>query len=100
MAFAVARLAELGGGQVAVLEGRVLAEVPLPLAGLMSDRPATEVAAQIRELNRAAADALGVAVEEPFMQLSFLALSVIPELRLTDGGLVDVGEFAYVPVEL
>ena len=100
MAVAVARLAELGGGQVAVLEGRVLAEVPLPLAGLMSDRPAAEVAAQIHELNRAAADALGVTVEEPFMQLSFLALSVIPELRLTDGGLVDVDEFAYVPVEL
>jgi adenine deaminase len=99
MAAAVARLAELGGGQVAVLDGRVVGEVPLPLAGLMSDRPAGEVAAQIHELNRAAADALGVTVEEPFMQLSFLALSVIPELRLTDGGLVDVGEFAYVPVE-
>jgi adenine deaminase len=100
MAAAVARLAEIGGGQVAVLDGRVVAEVPLPLAGLMSDRPAAEVAARIHDLNRAAADALGVTVEEPFMQLSFLALSVIPELRLTDGGLVDVGEFAYVPVEV
>ncbi len=99
MAVAVARLAELGGGQVAVLDGRVVGEVPLPLAGLMSDRPAAEVAAQIRELNRAAADTLGVTLEEPFMQLSFLALSVIPELRITDGGLVDVDEFAYVPVE-
>jgi adenine deaminase len=98
MAAAVARLAEIGGGQVAVLDGRVVAEVPLPLAGLMSDRPAAEVAAQLQELGRAAADALGVTVEEPFMQLSFLALSVIPELRLTDGGLVHVGEFAYVPV--
>jgi adenine deaminase len=84
---------------VAVLEGRVVAEVPLPLAGLMSDRPAAEVAAQAGDLNRAAADALGVTLEEPFMQLSFLALSVIPELRITDGGLVDVDEFAYVPVE-
>jgi adenine deaminase len=100
MAAAMARLAELGGGQVAVLDGRVVGEVPLPLAGLMSDGPAGEVAAQIHELNRAAADSLGVAIEEPFMQLSFLALSVIPELRLTDGGLVDVGEFAYVPVEV
>jgi adenine deaminase len=100
MAVAVARLAELGGGQVAVLGGRVVGEVPLPLAGLMSDLPAAEVAAQIHELNRAAADALGVTLEEPFMQLSFLALSVIPELRLTDGGLVDVGEFDYVPVEV
>jgi adenine deaminase len=100
MAVAVARLAELGGGQVAVLDGRVIAEVPLPLAGLMSDRPAPEVAEQLTWLGEAASSALGVTVEEPFMQLSFLALSVIPELRLTDGGLVDVGEFAYVPVEL
>jgi adenine deaminase len=99
MAVAVARLAELGGGQVAVLEGELVGEVPLPLAGLMSDRPAPEVAAQIHDLNRAAADTLGVTLEEPFMQLSFLALSVIPELRITDGGLVDVDEFAYVPVE-
>jgi adenine deaminase len=98
MAAAVARLAEIGGGQVAVLEGRVVGEVPLPLAGLMSDRPATEVAEQIHALNDAAATVLGTTVEEPFMQLSFLALSVIPELRLTDGGLVDVSEFAYVPV--
>jgi adenine deaminase len=100
MAAAVARLAEIGGGQVAVLDGRVVGEAPLPLAGLMSDRPATEVAAQIRALGEAAANRLGVTLEEPFMQLSFLALSVIPELRLTDGGLVDVGEFAYVPVEV
>ena len=94
----LARIAQLGGGQVAVLDGRVLAEVPLPLAGLMSDRPAAQVAEQIRELSAVAAAALGVTVEEPFMQLSFIALSVIPELRLTDGGLVDVDAFAYVPV--
>jgi adenine deaminase len=99
MAVAVARLGELGGGQVAVLDRRVLAEVPLPLAGLMSDRPAAEVAEQIRAVGEAAARNLGVTVEEPFMQLSFIALSVIPELRLTDGGVVDVGRFAYVPVE-
>ena len=99
MAAAVARLGEIGGGQVAVLDGAVIGEVPLPLAGLMSDRTAVEVAEQIHALNEAAATVLGTTVEEPFMQLSFLALSVIPELRLTDGGLVDVGEFAYVPVE-
>jgi adenine deaminase len=95
---AVARLAEIGGGQVAVLDGAVLAEVPLPLAGLMSERSATDVAAQIQTLNHAAAQRLGTTVEEPFMQLSFIALSVIPHLRLTDGGLVDVDRFAYVPV--
>jgi adenine deaminase len=100
MAAAVARLAEIGGGQAAILDGRVLAEVPLPLAGLMSDRSAGEVADQIAVLGRAAADHLGVSVAEPFMQLSFIALSVIPELRLTDGGLVDVERFDYVPVEV
>jgi adenine deaminase len=97
---AVAHLAEIGGGQVAVLDGHVLAEVPLPLAGLMSDRPAGEVSAQIEALNRAAAERLGTTVAEPFMQLSFIALSVIPQLRLTDGGLVDVDRFAYVPVQV
>jgi adenine deaminase len=97
---AVARLAEIGGGQVAVLDGAVLAEVPLPLAGLMSDAPAARVADQIEALNRAAAERLGTTVAEPFMQLSFIALSVIPELRLTDGGLVDVDRFEYVPVQI
>ena len=100
MAVAVARLAELGGGQVAVLKGRVAAEVALPLAGLMSDMPATEVAAALDALGAVAARHLGTTVDEPFMQLSFIALSVIPELRLTDGGLFDVGQFAYVPVQV
>jgi adenine deaminase len=100
MAAAVARLAEIGGGQVAVLDGQVMAEVPLPLAGLMSDQSAERVSDQLRALGAAAAERLGTTVEEPFMQLSFIALSVIPELRLTDGGLVDVERFAYVPVEL
>jgi adenine deaminase len=96
MAVAVARLAEIGGGQVAVRGGRVVAEVALPLAGLMSDRPAGEVAHALEVLGRAAASELGVTVAEPFMQLSFIALSVIPALRLTDGGLVDVDAFAHV----
>jgi adenine deaminase len=100
MAAAVARIAELGGGQVAVLDQRPLAEVPLPLAGLMSDRRAAEVAAQTHRLGELTATQLGATVEEPFMQLSFIALSVIPELRITDGGMVDVDAFAFVPVVL
>jgi len=100
MAAAVARLAEIGGGQVAVLGGRVLAEVALPLAGLMSDRPAAEVAAALGVLGRAAERELGVTVAEPFMQLSFLALSVIPALRLTDRGLVDVEAFAHIDPQI
>jgi adenine deaminase len=100
MARAVAEIVAYGGGQVAVLDGEVIGAVPLPLAGLMSDRPAAEVAAQIGELNQAIHARLGVSVDEPFMQLSFIALSVIPELRLTDGGLFDVDRFAHVPVAI
>jgi adenine deaminase len=93
MAAGVARLAEIGGGQVAVLDGRVIAEVPLPLGGLMSDKPAATVAAEVEAVERAAAEVLGVTIPAPFMQLSFLGLSVIPELRITDRGLVDVERF-------
>jgi adenine deaminase len=98
MAAAVARLAEIGGGQVAVDDyGRVLAELALPIGGLMSDRPAPEVAAGLHRLVEAART-LGVTIGAPFMHMSFLGLSVIPELRLTDKGLVDVGRFELVPV--
>ena len=98
MAAAVGRLVELGGGQVVVRDGRVLAEVALPLAGLMSDRPVAEVAAAVAEATAAARNALGVDLPAPFMTLSFLGLSVIPELRLTDQGLVDVEHFALAPL--
>lgn len=98
MAAAVARLAALGGGQVVVdADGRVTAEMALPIGGLMSDRPAAEVAHGLEALV-GAARAQGVRAAAPFMQLSFLGLSVIPELRLTDRGLVDVGAFELVPV--
>lgn len=100
MARAVEAVVGFGGGQVAVLDGEVIGAVPLPLAGLMSDQPAVVVAAQIAELNAAVHERLGVTVDEPFMQLSFIALSVIPELRLTDGGLFDVDAFAHVPVQI
>jgi adenine deaminase len=98
MAAAVARLAEIGGGQVAVDDlGLVLAELPLPIGGLMSDRPAHDVAAGLHHLVEAARS-LGTTIHAPFMHMSFLGLSVIPELRLTDKGLVDVGKFELVPV--
>jgi adenine deaminase len=98
MAVAVARLAELGGGQVAVLDGNVIAEVSLPIAGLMSDQPAAAVAAAVQHLEHIAATKLGVTIGAPFMQLSFLGLSVIPQLRITDRGLVDVDKFALTSV--
>ena len=98
MAVAVARLAEIGGGQVAVLNGQVVGEVRLPIGGLMSQQPAAEVADEARRLGEAASNILGVTIDEPFMQLSFLGLSVIPELRITDRGLVDVSAFALTNV--
>lgn len=98
MEVAVGRLAELGGGQVAVLDGKVLAEVPLPIGGLMSPLPAREVADLAAAVQTAAARDLGVTASAPFMNLSFLGLSVIPQLRITDRGLVDVDAFELVDV--
>jgi adenine deaminase len=98
MAAGVARLAEIGGGQVAVLDGRVIGEVHLPIGGLMSNKGATEVADEVGHLAEVARQALGVTIDAPFMQLSFLGLSVIPELRITDRGLVDVGAFSLTDV--
>ncbi len=98
MAAAVARLAEIGGGQVAVLDGRVIGEVALRIGGLMSDKGAAEVAGEVRALSEVVSTRLGLTIEAPFMQLSFLGLTVIPELRLTDRGLFDVNAFSLVDV--
>ncbi len=98
MAAAVARLAEIGGGQVAVLDGRVIGEVALRIGGLMSDKGAAEVAGEVRELSEVVSTRLGLTIEAPFMQLSFLGLTVIPELRMTDRGLFDVNAFSLVDV--
>jgi adenine deaminase len=85
---AIQELARLQGGQVAVQGGKVLAELGLPIAGLVSDRPLEEVIQRLHGLN-AAARALGCPLAAPFMTLSFLSLSPIPELKLTDQGLID-----------
>lgn len=95
IAAAVGRVVEMGGGQVVVAGGEVRAELALPIAGLMSPLPASDVADAVAGLNKAAAD-LGCALDDPFMTMSFLALPVIPELKLTDRGLVDVGLFEIV----
>jgi adenine deaminase len=97
MARAVQRLVELGGGVVVVESRGVRAELPLPVAGLLSDAPLAEVVEQSRACNEAAA-ALGCQVATPFLTLSFLALSVIPKLKITDHGLVDVDRFELVPL--
>jgi adenine deaminase len=99
MAFAANHLREIGGGQVAVADGRVLAEVPCPIGGLLSDQPFEAVAASVKAMHAAVRDDLGGTLPAPFMAMSFMALSVIPELKLTDRGLVDVDRFELVPLE-
>jgi adenine deaminase len=96
MAVAANRLIALGGGFVAVRDGAVLAEMALPVAGLMSFAPFEDVAHQLENL-RGAVQSMGCPLSEPFLQLAFLALPVIPHLKITDMGLVDVDRFALVP---
>ena len=96
MALAANRLGEIEGGFVVVEGGRVLAELALPVAGLMSLAPFEEVRDGLVRL-RAAAAGLGVVLEEPFLQLAFLALPVIPHLKITDYGMVDVDRFEVIP---
>ncbi|MBT9384061.1 adenine deaminase [Pseudooceanicola sp. CBS1P-1] len=95
MALAANRLGEIEGGFVVVENGKVLAELPLPVAGLMSLWPFEQVRDALVEL-RAAAKTLGVTLEEPFLQLAFLALPVIPALKITDRGMVDVVKFEII----
>jgi adenine deaminase len=95
MAVAVNRMAAIEGGFVVVEGGRVLAELPLPVAGLMSLEPFEAVRERLVAL-RAAAKSLGVGLHEPFLQLAFLALPVIPALKITDRGLVDVVRFEVI----
>ncbi len=97
MMTAAVQIVKMQGGLVATAEGKVLATVPLPIAGLMSDKSAEEVTAEMEGLKRAARD-LGCTVPAPFASMSFLALPVIPRLKLTDKGLVDVNKFDFVPL--
>lgn len=94
---AVIEIIKLRGGMVTVVDGKVKASLALPIAGLMSEEPLEEVSSKLEELRKAAGE-LGCTLKDPFMQLSFLALTVIPELRLTDKGLVDVKQFKLVPL--
>ncbi|MEO1749288.1 MAG: adenine deaminase C-terminal domain-containing protein, partial [Pseudomonadota bacterium] len=97
MALAANRLGEVGGGVIIVSEGKELALVELPIAGLMSDERAEIVAAKAENLN-AAMRAMGCTLNNAYMQHSLLALVVIPELRISDIGLVDVRTFERVDV--
>ncbi len=97
MAFAANELARVGGGQVAVKDGEVIGLVELPIAGLMSNQRAETVAKQAATV-LAGFQACGCTLTNPNMQLSLLALAVIPELRISDLGLVDVTKFEFIPV--
>jgi adenine deaminase len=97
MAFAANVVSDMDGGLIAVESGHVMAKLALPIAGLMSDRPADEVASKLEALDRAA-EKLGATVDKPFTVLSFMPLAVIPELRVTDKGLVDVNKFSLTSV--
>jgi adenine deaminase len=97
MARAVQRIAEIGGGIVVVESRGVKAELPLPVAGLLSDAPLAEVVAG-SEACVEAARAMGCTYPSPFQTMAFLALSVIPALKITDHGLVDVDRFELVPL--
>jgi adenine deaminase len=97
MLAAVKRLVALGGGFVAAARGKVVAELALPLAGLMSLKPAEAVAAELDQMVKVSHN-WGSRLHNPFAALSFVALPVIPELKLTDHGLVDVNQFKTVPL--
>ena len=92
---AAVHIIEMNGGLTAVCDRQISAELPLPIAGLMSDKPLEKVHSQVDAMINAAL-AMGASIADPFMILSFLALPVIPELKLTDRGLFDVNQFAHV----
>jgi adenine deaminase len=95
---AAARAVEgMGGGQAVVKGGEVIAGLPLDVAGLMSTLPIVEVKERVERLQKAARR-LGCPLTDPFMTLSFMALPVIPELKITDRGLFDVSTFSYIPL--
>ena len=94
---AVKAIEVMRGGLVAVSDGKVLSSLPLPIAGLMSESTVPQVYLQLEALHRAVKK-LGCKIPDPFMTLSFLSLPVIPELKITDKGLVDVNQFKFVPL--
>ena len=100
MLLAARELERIGGGLCIVSRGEVLGSLPLPVSGLMTNEPAEEVSRRIEELNDIAFERLGVQRSlDPFTALSFMALPVIPELKLTDMGLFDVVAFDFLPIE-
>jgi adenine deaminase len=98
MALAINHLIKIGGGFAVALDGKILADLPLPVAGLMSLDPYEKVRDNLLLL-RDTVRALGCPLPEPFLQLAFLPLPVIPHLKITDRGLVDVDRFCFVALD-
>ncbi len=100
IAFAVDKLIELGGGVVLVKNGEVLEEMPMPIAGIMSDKDGEWVDKKLTSLHKKAHEDLGIhSGVEPVMTLCFMSLAVIPEIKLTDKGLFDVTKFDFIDLE-
>jgi adenine deaminase len=98
MLLAVLEIKRVNGGYTLVSGGKVLDTLELPIAGLMSDQPAEYVVAKLKAILRKAYQ-LGINPDiDPFITLSFLALPVIPEIRVTDQGLFDVTEFKFIEI--
>lgn len=101
MALAVCKLMEMQGGAVLVENGEILASMPLPVAGIMSDQSGEWVDEKLIHLHKMACEKLCVSEKvEPLMTLCFMALPVIPELKITDKGLFDVKQFKFIPLEV
>ena len=98
MAVAVREIERLQGGLVISRNGAIVDRLPLPIGGIMSPAPAAEVAEALERLDRQVKD-LGVSIDHPFGFLSFLALSVVPRLKITDLGVLDVDAWDIVPIQ-
>ncbi len=96
MLLAVAQIEAMGGGVAIAKEGKILGSLPLPYGGLMTNKPITETAETLLSLHKIAKEENGLSVSDPFMTLAFMSLPVIPKLKLTDKGLVDVDKFDFV----
>jgi adenine deaminase len=97
MYVAAVELVKSQGGKVVVNDGKVLTKLPLPIAGLMSDKDFDFVMTKCSELNNAA-KSIGCTLEDPFMTMGFLSLPVIPELKITDKGVFDTKTFAFTDI--
>ena len=101
MAFAVEKLIEMEGGMILVKNGKIISSLPLPIAGIMSDKSGEFIAEELEKLHEKAHNELGISKNvEPVMTLTFMSLSVIPEIKLTDRGLFDYESLNFIDVEV